>query len=409
MERETLQVEFVTPCFLGGASQGAEWRAASIRGELRWWFRAVAGAELGLEEVRKAEAAIFGSTERQAQLRIRALGGPAPVSHPFGQGRNPDWLAAAYGAPSEEARLAIRSNPIHYLGYGPIDRGEMKREYLPPGASATIELRWGPGTLEEKNQKLFEKALWAWLNLGGIGGRSRRGFGSLRLLRMEGGRGPAILPELAPTDRKALEEQIKRFLRSAQGKSGGRQEWTHVSGDSRVFLGCEAFQTWEGAMERLGAWLIGFRRRYGKQTDGRTIDGLSLAGRDYEWAAPKGGNQKGGFPDRAGFGLPLPFTKHGRGQTVLWGTPPKERRDDQEREKDSRRASPLLLHVASFGNQSFLPVLTYLPAAFLPPGKILKFKGDQKLSSPVTPEQEKIVPRFLETLVGNKVIQEVTP
>ena len=54
MLRQTFKVELVTPCFLGGAKGQADWRGASIRGQLRWWFRAVAGAYFAadLDQVR---------------------------------------------------------------------------------------------------------------------------------------------------------------------------------------------------------------------------------------------------------------------------------------------------------------------------------------------------------------------
>lgn len=80
MQRATLEIEFLTPAFLGGAEQGlaAEWRAASVRGQLRWWFRAVAGGAWGgdLRRVREAEAHLFGSTDRASNLVVRAEGKP---------------------------------------------------------------------------------------------------------------------------------------------------------------------------------------------------------------------------------------------------------------------------------------------------------------------------------------------
>src|SRR5215218_8971789 len=78
MLRQTFQVEIVTPCFLGGARDRAEWRGASIRGQLRWWFRAVAGARFAgdLDQVRAAEEEIFGSTQRSSAVRISPSRGP---------------------------------------------------------------------------------------------------------------------------------------------------------------------------------------------------------------------------------------------------------------------------------------------------------------------------------------------
>jgi hypothetical protein len=87
MLRQTFKVELVTPCFLGGAKGQAEWRGASIRGQLRWWFRAVAGAGFAgdLDKVRAAEEEIFGSTRRSSALRV--LPGLGPESEkPGGPG-----------------------------------------------------------------------------------------------------------------------------------------------------------------------------------------------------------------------------------------------------------------------------------------------------------------------------------
>ena len=78
MQRVTLTLELVTPAFLGGGDRrlAAAWRAASVRGELRWWLRAVAWRAFGgnLDIVRDVEAAIFGNTDRASNLqRLAAL------------------------------------------------------------------------------------------------------------------------------------------------------------------------------------------------------------------------------------------------------------------------------------------------------------------------------------------------
>lgn len=55
MTAELYEFEFLTPCFCGGADPArAELRAPSIRGRLRWWFRALGGS-------REDEEKVFGS------------------------------------------------------------------------------------------------------------------------------------------------------------------------------------------------------------------------------------------------------------------------------------------------------------------------------------------------------------
>jgi len=65
---DTIDADFVvnTPMFMGGADNSqAELRLPSILGALRFWYRASAPGELvsHIDELRKAEAKLFGSSE----------------------------------------------------------------------------------------------------------------------------------------------------------------------------------------------------------------------------------------------------------------------------------------------------------------------------------------------------------
>ncbi|HEX3126731.1 MAG TPA: type III-B CRISPR module RAMP protein Cmr1 [Thermoanaerobaculia bacterium] len=402
MLRQTFKVEFVTPCFLGGARDQAEWRGASIRGQLRWWFRAVAGAHFvqDLEKVRAAEEEIFGSTRRCSALRVLPGLGPEaerpdPAGIPFSESLEAKEIAKRWGDKSEATvnRLRLQSrfsDPLHYLAYGPVTRGRLERPFLPASTSVSFDLQWvrePGGDLPE----LFASALWAWLYLGGIGARSRKGFGSLHLQH-----GPASWK--APLNQDAFRNEAGKLLALGR-RIDGEPAWTCFSQSSRIFVGSEGFKTGEEALSRLGGWLIAFRRRYGKATDTRTFGGQPVAGRDYEWAAPNGTKLRQGIPDRVGFGLPLPFTRRVddqfRGESVIWG-------EDGKDEKDPRRASPLLLHVARFENLYF-PVLTWLPAQFLPQKARLGFKGHPfPAEGQVEPARPGIVSYFLDDLVGRK-------
>ncbi len=418
MRRERFEIELVTPCFLGGTEGSAEWRASSIRGQLRWWLRAVAGATMTLAEVRQVETELFGDTGRSSAVRIRAFegAGMAPVfQDPYTNRLSAAELARRWGDPSPEteSRLLLKShktgaeapsNPIHYLAFGPISQGKVQRPYLPAGAKAAFELVW-IRHVSDSARALFRQSLWAWLHLGGIGSRSRKGLGSLRLL--SGGDFPV------PQSRQELLAQMKDSLPSWGDLQPALPEWTCFSRGSRIFLGREDHGSWGDALATLGAWMIGFRRRYGnKNKETRTTrSGIPLRDRDYEWAAPNGeaarsGKPPAGFPDRAGFGLPLPFKRKypdgtSKGETVGWEAP----------DGDARRASPLLLHVESLGSGRFVPVITYLPARFLPDGGLLTFEGRKRATSLPTALQADIVDRFLEHLLsppsGQALIEEV--
>ncbi len=57
----------LTPCFCAGADQTkAEIRAASIRGELRWWYRALGGTA-------DCETKLFGNVAGKARASAVAI------------------------------------------------------------------------------------------------------------------------------------------------------------------------------------------------------------------------------------------------------------------------------------------------------------------------------------------------
>jgi CRISPR-associated protein Cmr1 len=395
MTRETYDLELTTPCFLGGASGVSEWRAASVRGQLRWWFRAVAGGERGgdLAEVRRLEDAVFGTTGQSSAVRIFTDAGPEPRpaggSSPFGKRLKATELASLWGDESADTVRRLRlgpsdqefpSDPVHYLAFGPIVQGRLERPCLIPGGKAQLQVQWVRGT-PEGARELFDRALRTWLRLGGIGARSRKGFGSLHLL----------------TDTKPEDPRGDFMTWAGELLAGARAvtslpQWTHVSSRSRIFVATQGQSDWLAAMVRLGAWLMAFRRRYGYPEEDRVAGGVPLKNRDYEWVKR---NRRGGVPDRAGFGLPLPF---GKAETVIW---------DSTEVGDARRASPLLLHVARFGDLYF-PVLTHLPAAFLPAGAKLLYRGRSERPQPPTALQLDVVDRFLDDLIGKKLIEAVS-
>lgn len=432
MRQATLSVEIVTPCFLRGSETGgAEWRGPSIRGQLRWWFRALAGGRLldlptaaeRLERVRRWEAALFGDTRTRSPLAVVPMDapatiGPGPLRSDLRKRLGAEELAEAWGIGPGHAdrantvdRLTVRrngnavaTNPFLYLGYGCLAyvRGEgetLARACIAPGEVARVDLRWRDATwgrVPAEAAALLQPALWAWIHLGGLGSRSRNGFGALALRGVEGDLPGGEEPHLAPaTSRAALQAGFRALVAAACG-GGADAEWTSVTRDSRLLVGATK-RTWNDALALAGAWLIAYRRRYGAPSDARARNGTPLANRDYEWAYKGTGE---GVPDRAGFGLPLPFGE--RRPVVTWGTP----RPD-ERFADQRRASPLLVSVVRL-DRGFAPVFTHLPSRFLPDGAELGFKDrTTPRQAPDRSLQLSIVDDFLDDLLSRKLAEEL--
>ena len=396
MHRVELELTTVTPAFIGTSdSHIAEWTAKGVRGHLRWWLRAILGGELRGDagQVRKREQALFGCNESRSAVRImvRPVGHGGSDDVADGNTLDENELAKAWGAtnPAVRARLRLRlgaSNPIAYLGYGPIGyRREKKatvyeRGRILPDQRLKLLLQWSE-QLSGNPLDDLRKALWCWLHLGGIGGRSRRGFGSLFCSAIRTVRGEEPLVALTQS-LDQFEGACGKYLELATGASA-TAEWSHFTTGTRVFISTSGYQTWQGALTAAGAWLIAFRRRYGLGSDERE----AKRNRDYVWLnspAPAGG-----IPDRAGFGLPLPFGKTAD-LVAAW----RERGQKENR----RRASPLLIHVSRFEKQYYV-VLTHMPALLVPAGSEIHFNGQHMAP---TAEQKGIIGELLSDLEGKE-------
>ena len=425
MERIAFEVEFVTPCFLGGAdnTNTAEWRAASIRGQLRWWLRAVAGGKFAgdLQKVVDAETRLFGSTNASGSVRLRV--GPTPSGalsrgtvDPYPRNCGPEELLRRSGGDprnkKELARVSLGarpSNPINYLAYGCLNfvkpkgathgRVEAVRPAIAPGEVATFEVRL-VRPLSDDDRELLARSLWAWLHLGGIGARCRRGLGSLALRHAQtlgtAWPSPLLEPPGTPADFIAAAKWASG-LGSVEPTHGQPADWSHFSSKSRILVSATSCRTWDNALELAGIWLIAFRRRYGHPEDSRVVATAPLAQRDYVWAAPnaRAADRFSNVPDRAGFGLPLPFD---RTTVVTWG----------DGKRDARRASPLLIHIARIGEGNYHPVLTHLPARLTPDAMKLVFKDWPATAKKVSFEQENVVSWFLDDLARKKLVTEIS-
>lgn len=412
MERTELRLEFITPCFLGGANsdRAAEWRASSIRGQLRWWLRAVAGGATAgnQKKVADIEAELFGTSDRKGVLRVavsRPSGGEPPA---FGSRKSANEIAAAWGKPHDNDTIArlrildrntgreVPSNPVAYLGFGAIDfRGEGQRGSIPAGAKASMQIQVLRSLAGDPHAYL-QDAIWCWINLGGIGTKSRKGFGSLGRLEDENA-APGKAGELICGTISDFEMKGQRILASCRCPASSLPEWSHFSEHSSIWVAPKGLATWKEALEQVGCWLIGFRRRYGNPADGRVLNGTALANRDYTWAAPAAqGTRYRAIPDRAGFGLPLPFGRGG--ETIV------------RSQKDDRRASPLLIHISRFSDGEgarYHPVFTHLPARLIPPGDSLTFQARRNVVPPTNSRHGQIVTDFLEDLAGKNLLRKV--
>lgn len=169
MKTDTFDLELITPCFCAGADQGvAEIRPASIRGQLRWWFRALGGNS-------KDEASIFGSAAGDSGNGSRIRITVSDVK-PTAQRSLPEFLPN--NAESYVWHYASVSGTTGRGARGP--RWQSKGA-LPAGTNFKMHVTW---LRELPNLKpAFDEALFAFLTLGTLGLRATRGLGAFHCIQ----------------------------------------------------------------------------------------------------------------------------------------------------------------------------------------------------------------------------------
>ena len=141
MESTDLRLEIVTPLFLHGQDNDKlELRPPPFKALMRYWWRATQ-AETNLDQLREEEGKLFGDTKRRSNLSIRISG---------------------------LARLTSFQYPP--LPHRP---NRFQADAYRPNQTFTIKL-----TAPHLNQ--YEQISKISFFLGGLGNRSRRGFGSIR-------------------------------------------------------------------------------------------------------------------------------------------------------------------------------------------------------------------------------------
>lgn len=374
-----------TPMFCGGADyeKRAELRAQSFKGVLRWWWRALAWTRYGdLDTIRDHEDLLFGSSRTgQARLSIRVAA-------------EADQRGADADLNEQNGRVMAGAR---YLGYGVIkalsshakwtSAMQLNRACLtaPFELEVSMRLRPTPQTRSGSrvDEDLLSDALSAVGLLGGIGAKSRKGYGSLALASLEGlGRewtSPATVEDLV--DRIAA---ILPARSRVGGGSDGLPPYTAISSRTRVVVLDAGTPDPLVALDRIGCELVRYRS-WGK--DGKVLDGIdSEENFQGDHDLMRSESERDRHPERIAFGLPH---NYGRGRSDKVG--PADGGLD-------RRASPLLFHIHPIGDTTAV-VAAFLPAVFLPEGRSGIKVGDSRVPLADTGTLYAPVHEFLDRLL----------
>lgn len=182
MRELKVTLETVTPLFLGGADpRGApELRPPSVRGALRYWLRAALGGVIGdrnLDGLHRLESAVFGSTDYGSIIQVRLKGGLKCADTP---------ILPHKSTVKGQRNAFIAGQPIDLI----LSQYRDADETVWQAACSTLALA---------------------LTFGGVGLRSRRGYGTFRIVQSSDS-------ELVPPTPDSLDEwpkHIQQIVRSA--------------------------------------------------------------------------------------------------------------------------------------------------------------------------------------------------
>jgi CRISPR-associated protein Cmr1 len=314
------ECQLTTPMFMAGAEQSsAELRAPSIKGLLRWWFRA-AHASLPLKGLAIEEAKVFGSTEGASPVMVRIQYDDRTIKNFMKQDVKKEEKLDCKFDSGDEKRMKGDDAGIAYLFYSNFARYDKQttktkyKGYLKDGFCFDVILQ------SNKKEALTKaaQAFWLLTYFGGMGSRSRRGGGNFRMLRADGidefPELPQFNTEIASADllQKFLQDGVKVIHLEPSVQPGFT-----VIGKSEVSLLKKTFGDWKTALNELGKRY----EEYRFENDSRKIFALGAA-----------------------FGMPI---MHGKGMRIV------PNKGDGE-----RFASPIIFRVWKFGNNYFAGVIT---------------------------------------------------
>lgn len=378
--------EIITPLFSGGAETRLhpELRGPSVRGAMRYWYRALVGGsdlvaarseEERLKALKQHETQVFGNTERGSPISV-IVRAQEPVQVGIFQKdkaiRTEDggflpsgkdyllWSMAASGRPG---------TPRH----------QPDREFIQSGTKFTIRLQ-SPAQGGEESLRKATASLWLLANLGALGSRANRGAGSFQV-QTESPANEWVAFKSCQTIEE-LQLYLSKGIRQCLSLIGnGAAAWRNFAEmpaydvlcptTAEVWVVSDPSDGWGSAMDALDG--IGARLR-----DYRSHRSpLGKADHDAVLNWLEGGDRSPQIR-RAVFGLPIPFrySEGGPSDVII-------------SEVSDRRASPLRIRVTRLSTGRYVGVLTLFKSCFLPEGANLQLQT-RRWKAPAPTDYEEI-------------------
>ena len=331
MREIKLTLKVITPLFMGGANQQAELRSQSIKGIIKYWWRALKANE-NLENLKNEESKIFGGYIKK-EKELEAISSNIKlfvkiINFTLGVNIKNDF-DLKWSFNKEEKKLYGDNYGIGYLFYSVLNR-----QYYKPETKFEIRIY----SRNEIYLKQALAALWCAIYLGGFGARSRRGAGSCVVEDISGN---VTDINFIPNDQNIVSWYKNNFDKCVN-LIGKNESFVYPYSNlsiSRILISKSNFDDRVDALNDLGKKYSDFR---------------------YE-------NRVNKFKVGS-FGLPV---IHSNKQKLL----AIKNIGNGKKEIINRRSSPLIFRIIEF-NKKFYWIVLRLAGEFLPDGYVLNFDRD---------------------------------
>ena len=386
-----------TPMFLGGAQQQADseqFRNASFKGALRFWWRALnwgrvlreAGGDTtqALRTLHDQEGALFGLASdgehsRQSAVQIVSTLRGTSVVRPT-QGDQPlRNLAYLLG-------LGLWSNNDN----GPAKHPGVQRDYLQKDGTLQVHFQFRPGQTSpqerQKQMRQVQQSATALGLFGALGSRARKGFGSLALQSIDTADGQQHVI-------KGVQD-IKQFIATLDFSASGDAPLSAFTVATRIDISEKSSDALR-VLQAVGNQLHSYR----DGTVGQVQQPKNFSNDRVLARSAQEGNAIDKLPERAVFGLPHNYQWKEPGNPKLDIAPATSTRN--------RRASPLLIHVHAFPDNSVVALQLLLTSTFLPAGTDIELKSSRDKNTrtmPVPDISYQPVHTYLDTYFPSKEV-----
>ncbi|SRR5579883_2502538 len=385
----TFDLETVTPLFLAGADQTtAELRPPAFRGALRYWFRAIASSITTFDRVKKWENKVFGSTDAGGSVivRVQAEKPTSTKSLERPDSRDTIWTGLSY---------------LLFSVYQSRDKDA--RGYIPSKRQFKVVLQTRPLVEDGLHcLQLAAGAMWMLVNLGGIGSRSNRGCGNIKINDYE--YKDINIPEIdlksKSTNLSEFELEIQLGIRAIKNLYKSILLATNISltaptefdilhpntanlyiwqSDNPVIN-----QRWDQLLNAFGSQYKNFRTRYNIPT-----------GDDYPqvktWISSRGRSRVVTIK-RAAFGLPIQF--------YFTSLPRSNNKASLEADKEIRRsASPFHVKVLSLSKGQFAILIIHFKTQLIPSScRLVLINKNASTSTKFPSPNQNIIDEFISKL-----------